>query len=78
MGSSRKYPHAYHGQHFGIPNAWGVLWPGIPNAQRGEEGFSPGILKGRAKNSDLSASEVRKTSPVCVCAKQTEPQRYGL
>ena len=43
---------------------------------RGGGGFSPGILKGRAKNSDLSASEVRKTSPVCVCAKQTEPQRY--
>ena len=33
MGSSRKYPYPYHGWHFGIPNAWGVLWPGIPNAR---------------------------------------------
>ena len=38
---------------------------------------SPGIPKGgRAKNSDLLTSEVRKTSPVCAYAKQTEPQRY--
>ena len=29
-----------------------------------------------AKNSDLLTSEVRKTSPVCARAKQTEPQRY--
>ena len=75
MGSSRKYLHPYHGRHFGIPNAWGVLWPGIPNAQGGG-GSSPGILKGGAKNSNLSTSEVWKTSPVCMCAKQTEPQRY--
>ena len=38
---------------------------------------SPGILKGGgAKNSDLLNSEVRKTSPVCAHAEQTEPQRY--
>ena len=39
---------------------------------------SPGILKGGGgpKNSDLLTSEVWKTSPVCACAKQTEPQRY--
>ena len=41
LGSSRKYPYPYHGWHFGIPNAWGVLWPGIPNA-RGVAGI--GIL----------------------------------
>ena len=29
-----------------------------------------------AKNSDLLTSEVRKTSLICVGAKQTEPQRY--
>ena len=68
----------------------GVLWPGIPNAQgmggggllglefQMHEGVSsPGIPKGGgAKNSDLLTSEVRKTSLVCVRAKQTEPQRY--
>ena len=38
---------------------------------------SPGILKGGgAKNSDLLTSEVQKTSLVCTCAEQTEPQRY--
>ena len=38
---------------------------------------SPGIPKGGgAKNSDLLISEVRKTSPVCARAKQTELQRY--
>ena len=39
---------------------------------------SPGNPKGGggAKNSDLLTSEVRKTSPVCARAKQTEPQRY--
>ena len=31
---------------------------------------------GGVKNSDLLTSEVRKTSLVCVCAEQTEPQRY--
>ena len=31
---------------------------------------------GGAKNSDLSTSEVRKTSLVCAHAEQTEPQRY--
>ena len=35
MGSSRKYPYPYHGWHFGIPNAWGVLWSGILNARGG-------------------------------------------
>ena len=29
-----------------------------------------------AKNSDLLTSKVRKNSPVCARAKQTEPQRY--
>ena len=38
---------------------------------------SPGIPRGRgAKNSDLLTSEVRKTSPVCARAVQTELQRY--
>ena len=32
---------------------------------------------GGAKNSDLLTSEVRKTSLVCTCAEQTEPQRYN-
>ena len=31
---------------------------------------------GGAKNSGLLTSEVRKTSLVCMHAKQTEPQRY--
>ena len=84
MGSSRKYPYPYHGWHFGIPNAWGVLWPGIPNAGGGcwdwnscMRGFL--VLEfqgGGAKNSDLLTSEVRKTSLVCALAEQTEPQRY--
>ena len=55
MGSSRKYLYPYHGWHFGIPNVWGVVWPGIPNAWRvagigipNEWGVSsPGIPKGR-------------------------------
>ena len=33
---------------------------------------------GGDKNSDLLTSEVRKTSPVCARAKQTEPQRYDF
>ena len=32
--------------------------------------------RGGLKDSNLLTSEVRKTSPVCACAKQTEPQRY--
>ena len=39
MGSSRKYPYPYHGWHFAILNAWGVLWPGIPNALGGGGGL---------------------------------------
>ena len=45
--------------------------------QKHEGISSPGILKGGgAKNSDLLTSEVRKTSLICMCAEQTEPQRY--
>ena len=40
MGSFRKYPYPYHGWHFGIPNAWGVLWPGTPNAWGGGGGVA--------------------------------------
>ena len=86
MGSSRKYPYPYHGWHFGIPNAWGVLWPGIPNARGNCWDWNSKCMRGflvlefrrggGAKNSDLLTSEVWKTSPVCACAKQTESQRY--
>ena len=64
----------------------GVLWPGIPNARGGCWDWNSECMRGflvlefrrggGAKNSDLLTSEVRKTSPVCARAKQTEPQRY--
>ena len=89
LGSSRKYPCPYQGWHFGIPNAWGALWPGFLNARGGGGGCwdwnsecMRGFLilefrrGGGAKNSDLLTSEVRKTSFICVLAEQTEPQRY--
>ena len=59
----------------GTPNARGGCWDGNSKCMRGflVLEFRRG---GGAKNSDLLTSEVRKTSPVCARAKQTEPQRY--
>ena len=83
--SSRKYLYPNHGWHFGILNAWGVLWPGIPNARWGCCDWNSECMRvflvlefrgGGAKNSDLLTSEVRKPSLVCALAEQTELQRY--